>query len=446
LSNGDTQTIDDAFDSQGTYVEALSGALVDLMDLIASAQPYLAAAVAIIELAGYLISLNQPDPTQTTLANVQAALSNLFTELGAANAATALLEKNTTLNGYLANATDALNNLNNAYNDPTTYPPATYINQCIYTLETLKNNNDYVWNTSYSSQDFEQIYWTDAGLFNNVCKYGSGFTATNDAGYGPLLPPRNADGVTVFDYRYSLPVYLDAVSIFLAVLGGLDPHFPGDQTAELQGVAGVLQEKHDQIKSGITLLSPPDWTSVGLVQIACLSPNKTGPPGIRLLYDTSNPSVVVGGMMEYGTVERFSGFSSVGSSYQINLSGNASDSNQALFNKLQIRLLKRTKDVYVGVGLLSILQTSNKLNALLKQPPMPTPTITWLDGPLIDLPDWSFRQIFNLSKLAKNGAGAYSLRTLANFLIQTQPFDTPYTNAASNVSLSFRELLTNFSD
>ena len=55
----------------------------------------------------------------------------------------------------------------------------------------------------------------------------------------PLLLPRNADGVTVFDYRYSLPVYLDAVSIFLAVLGGLDPHFPGDQTAELQGVAGV---------------------------------------------------------------------------------------------------------------------------------------------------------------------------------------------------------------
>ena len=45
------------FDSQGTYVEALSGALVDLMDLIASAQPYLAAAVAIIELAGYLALL-----------------------------------------------------------------------------------------------------------------------------------------------------------------------------------------------------------------------------------------------------------------------------------------------------------------------------------------------------------------------------------------------------
>ena len=446
MSNGDTWTlINNAYYSDGVFITDVSNAIEGLAAVIAVVQPYAAAAIAIIGLAGDLISINQPDPTQTTLANIQAALTNLFNELGAADAATTLLQKNTTLNGYLANATTALNNLNNSFNNPATYPPATYINDCIYTLETLRNNNDYVWNTSYPSQDFEKIYWTDAGLFNNTCKYGSGFTATNDAGYGPQLPPLNADGVTVFDYRYSLPVYLDAVSIFIAVLGGLDPKFPGDQTAELQEIVGVLQEKHDQIKSGITLLSPPDWTGVGLVQIACFNPNKSGPPGIRLNYDTS-PNLVTGGMMEYGAVEKFSGFSSVGGSYQITLSGTASDSNQALFNKLQIRLLKRTKDVYAAVGLMRALQSINTLNALLKQPPIPTPTITWLDGSLIDLSDWSFRQICSLSRLAKSAAGAYSFRALANFLVQTQPFDTPYTSAAPNVTLSFSALLTSFND
>ena len=448
MSNGDTWTvINNAYYSDGVFITDACNALEGLAAVIAIVQPYAAAAVAIIGLIGDLIQLNQPDPTQISLAKIQAALTNLFIEINAADAGGTLLARNTTLNGYLAPATNALNNLQNSYNDPSTYPPGNYIQACGQTLEDLKNDDDYAWNTTYSSQDFEKIYWTDVGLFQNVCNYtvggGGTYKVSNDAGYGQQTPPLNPDGVTVFEYRYTLPLYLDAVSIFLAVLGALDPNFPKDQTAALRTAVDVLQGKYSQISSGLVTLSPPDWTTAGLVQTVCFNPNKSGPPGIRLIYDTANPNLVIGGLMEYGAVEKFSGFSSIGSTYTINLTGNPTDSDPALYNKLQLRLLKRTQDVFAAVGLVKVWQTINELNALIGQAPIPRPTFTWQDGSVMDMADWSFRQILGLSKLAPNPNG-YSLRRLGAFIIGTQPFDTPYPQGAT--SFSFLNLLTNFSD
>jgi len=444
MSNGDTfQIIDDAFNSQGTFIESLSDVGGEIMAVIAENQPYLAAAVAIISLVGTLVQLNQPDPTQTSLAKIQTALTNLFTELNAGGAGVTLLTRNTTLNGYLAGATDALNNLQNSFNDPVRYPPGQYIKACGTTLESLKNNDDYAWNTTYSSQDFEKIYWTDVGLFSNVCKYGSGLTASNDAGYGPRPPKKNGDGVTVFEYRYALPLYLNAVSIFVAVLGTLDPNFPASQSAPLTTASVVLQGKYNQITSGLITLSPWDWTSGGLVQTVCSNPSGSGRPGISLIYDSSNPNVVVGGMMEYGAVEEFSGFSSIGSTYRISLNGNAADSDPALYNKLQLRLLKRTQDVFAAVGLVRVWKTINQLNALVGQPAMPKPTFQWPDGSVFDMTHWSFRQVAGLTKLSPTANG-HSFRALGAFIIGTQPFDTPYSPGAT--TFSFRQLLTNFSD
>jgi hypothetical protein len=448
MSNGDQwTTINAAFESENTFLESLSDATAGIAAIIAFVQPYAAAALAIISLAEKLIQLNQPDPTLASLAQIQAALDDLFAKLNASEAGQTLLERNTTLNGYLAHATTALDNLQNAHDDPSLYPPADQINECVYTLEALKNNNDYVWNTTYTAQEFQKIYWTDAALPKCDCNiYGGGYRIQREARYGTQSPPLNSDGATVFDYRCSLPLYLDAVSIFLAVGGALDPNFLDHQSGRLKDAASVLLDKYNQIKSGITTLAPPDWTSVGLINAACPSPiSQPNPPGMRLVYDTFTPGLVVGGMLEYGAVEKFSGVSSVSSTYQIDLTNSVADWNQALYNKLQLRLLRRTRDVFAKISLGRLRQTIDQLNALVGNPAMPKPTFTWQDGSVFDMTDWSFRQIMALVKLPA-GANGFSLRALAAFIIKTQPFDTPYTNAFANVPVSFTDLLTNFTD
>lgn len=452
MSNGDGDGNDETwtainnayYDGDSTFIVDACNVLEGIAAVISIVQPYVAAAVAIIGLVDALIQLNQPDPTQTALENLGSELQQLFEQLGASDFATAILNRNSiVLNEYMNGALTALSELKASYNNPTEYPPQTYIDDCVSTLNYFLSNDTYAWNTNYPVQEFEKVYWTDVGLFTNVCNYGQGFTASNDAGYGPQPPALNDDGVTVFEYRLTLPAYLYAVSIFLAVGGALDPTFVADQSTPLGWALSTLQKKYSQIESGLRMLYPPDWTAAGLVQTVCLNPNKTGPPGIRLIYDTSNPNLVTGAMIEYGAVERFSGVSSMGTTYQIKLNGDASDSNPALYNKLQLRLLKRIQDVYAAVDLGRVWQTCNQLSGLLSQPNMPKPTFNWPDGSAVDLTDWSFRQIVRLMKLAPT-SNSYSLRALGTLIIETQPNDTPYSPGAS--SFSFKELLTNFSD
>jgi hypothetical protein len=446
MSNGnDTWTlIDNAYyDGDSAFIVDACNALEGIAGVISIFQPFAAAAAAIIGLAQKLIQLNQPDPTQTALENLGTELQQLFDQLRASDAANAILSRNSTvLNDYMKYALTALGELNASYNNPTEYPPGPLIEDCVTTLVNFDSNDTYAWNTNYPVKESEKVYWTDAGLFTNVCKYSQGFSASNDAGYGPRPPAPNDDRVTVFEYRLTLPAYLYAVSIFLAVGGALDPNFIADQSTPLGWALTTLQTKHSQIVSGLNTLCPPDWTSAGLVQTVCFNPDESGPPGIRLIYDASNPNLVTGAMMEYGAVERFSGVSSMGTTYQINLSGNASDSNPALFNKLQLRILKRTQDVYAAVGLVRVWQTINQLRGLLGQPPMAKPTFRWQDGSFVDLTDWSLRQIVRLVKLATTGNG-YRLRALGALIIGTQPFDTPYAPGATSFSL--RRLLTEFS-
>jgi hypothetical protein len=148
-------------------------------------------------------------------------------------------------------------------------------------------------------------------------------------------------------------------------------------------------------------------------------------------------------IIEYGAAEKFSGNSSIGDSYQIDFLGPNDSQNPSFLNKLQVRTLKRTKDVYINCGLLTVWQTINQLNALVGDPPLSSSTLQWQDGSAVDLVRWSSRQVFHLTKLARSGAG-YSLRALGKFLIETQPLDTPYSAGATSFSLT--SLLTNFSD
>jgi hypothetical protein len=307
-----------------------------------------------------------------------------------------------------------------------------FIEPCITALNDLggATQPDIVWNITAGWP----IYWTDSGQYSSHCDYydPKGYSA-GDVGYGPQNPPLNSDGLTVFYYTYSLPLYLFAVSIFLAVAGSLDPKFVTNYADIIRSAAALLKSRHDQIfQTGLTQLTPGNWVAKQLVKVSCHG----GPPapGITLVYGLINrgdSSVPVAAMIEYGAVEKFSGYSSVGDNYLINLVGIGSYADPATFYKFQIRLLKRMKDVYIGVGLRSVRQVINNLNALVGDPP--------LSGP--NFADWSFRELLGLSNLAPTSSG-YSLRALGGFIIETEPLDTPYALGAA--TFSFRTLLTDF--
>jgi hypothetical protein len=386
-------------------------------------------AIGFIQLVSQLLGTGQPD-----LSAILDAIQSGFAQLGKEEEGNQILQRNTTLNGYIG---PALTQLQTVQAELSAHPSPTeivaFIEPCITALNDLGGNTqpDIVWNITAGWP----IYWTDRGQYSSRCDYfDPKESTTGDVGYGAQNPPLNSDGLTVFYYTYSLPLYLFAVSIFLVVAGSLDAKFATNYADIIRSAAALLKSRHDQIyQNGITQLTPGNWAATQLVNVSC---HEWGPPapGITLVYGLINDgdsSVPVAAMMEYGAVEKFSGYSSVGDNYQINLVGLSSYADPATYYKFQIRLLKRTKDVYVGVGLRNTWQVIDNLNALVGDPP--------LTG--LNFGDWSFREILGLSNLAPTSSG-YSLRALGAFIIETQPLDTPYTPGVAG--FSFRTLLTDF--
>jgi hypothetical protein len=386
-------------------------------------------AIGFIQLVSQLLGTGQPD-----LSAIQNAIENGFAQLGKVEEGNQILQRNTTLNGYIGPALTQLQTVQAELNaNPSPTEVVAFIEPCITALNDLGGNTqpDIVWNITAGWP----IYWTDHGQYSSRCDYFDPKESTGgDVGYGPQNPPLNSDGLTVFYYTYSLPLYLFAVSIFLVVAGSLDPKFVTNYAGIIRSAAALLKSRHDQIyQTGLTRLTPGNWAATQLVNISCHGWQPPA-PGITLVYGLINDgdsSVPVAAMIEYGAVEKFSGYSSVGDNYQINLVGLNSYADPATFYKFQIRLLKRTKDVYIGVGLRNAWQVIDNLNALVGDPP--------LSGS--NFGDWSFREILGLSNLAPTSAG-YSLRALGEFIIGAQPLDTPYTPDAT--TFSFRTLLTDF--
>jgi hypothetical protein len=210
-------------------------------------------------------------------------------------------------------------------------------------------------------------------------------------------------------------MFLWAVNIFRAVAGSLDPNFRAYGPSVIRPNAALLKEKYDQImKNGLTPLSPPNWAATGLVGTACPSPVEGVPPpppkGIRLIYHSARPPVPVAAMIEYGAVERYSGCSSVGDNYTIAINSTVDNFDPAIFSKLQVRVLKHTKDVYILAGLLDVWQVINHLNSIVGDPLLPGPSFG----------DWSIREVAQVSHFDPNGSG-FSLRSLGQFIIGTQP-------------------------
>jgi hypothetical protein len=450
MSNGNL--LDGLSVSQGSILNGLGGLLSGLAS--ADPDPFTSGILNVASVIAKLGAFLSPDPLQSQIDTLRQQLHDTFVELTAIDAASQTLDRKTLFHDIVANISTSVGHIQDSINEPNVYSAGSLIQACQTQLNRFVAKDDWIWNVIYSLADFEKIYWSDYGQNQSICYYlvvGGGFPADSEnAGYGPRAPSPNPDG-TVFEYRVTLPIYLWAIASFLAVGRALDPNFLNepDIISDLVKARDTLQWVYaDNImQNGLIPLLPPDWTTLGLRETACPSPVGGGPqprPALRLNYGVgAQPPPIAGVVIEYGAAEKFSGGSSIGNSYQVDFPSAADMQNRAVFNKLQIRTLKRTKDLYVEIGLLTVWQTINQLNALLGQPAMPKPTFTWQDGSMVDLTDWSFRQIVSLAKLAPTANG-YSLRALGALIIGTQPFDTPYSPGATTFSL--RQLLTNFSD
>ncbi len=422
-------------------------AINTISDLIGTAADWTGVLGGVV---GIVTSLLNTGPS---LSDILAAIQKDFQLLSAQNQASQILAQATTLNGYVAPAFTQVEGLQaEVAANPSPAEIVSYIGPCVTALGDLYGpvQPDLVWNLTAGWP----IYWTDIGQYYNTCYtsdpvYPNGIYWTGDVGYGPKTPPLNADGKTVFYYTYTLPLYMRAVAALLIVGKALDPNFRTNYADVIRTASTALRTQHDRIlNNGIMQLVPPNWVANGLIATASPGIGNPHPPGVRIVYAPTDPghhpSSYTGAAVEYGVVEEFSGYSAVGGNYTFSL-GSAvgvdgyqldnSIGDPTLFNKLQIRLAKRMKDVYVGVGLVNVWQTINILNSLIGDPLVPRPGLI----------DWSFRWLFETAEIKLSGS-VYSSRALALFMITTQPFDTPYSSASSAGDISLRALLTNFND
>jgi hypothetical protein len=185
---------------------------------------------------------------------------------------------------------------------------------------------------------------------------------------------------------------------------------------------------HDAIANqGITQLLPPSWTASSLWD-SLLS--HTPPTGITPLPAEPLGPSLPGANIEFGAVEVFSGYSAMGD-YKISFSGldsNSAWSDPAPYRKFQIRTLQKAKSAYVAVGLRTLWTTINHLNRLVGDPPITGPNFG----------DWSFRALARTAQVVAPD-GSISLKTLASFLKNTRPLDTPV--VVGEFQMFFQQLL-----
>jgi hypothetical protein len=355
--------------------------------------------------------------TAEQLQNILTTIQNDFAELNAADKAHSIIAALTNVANDIGPAQTALQQLPASVN---AQPPLTEgdiqtkIGNCMTAMNDL--SADIIWTVTYS----DQIYWTDA-LYGDQAPTGSGSDL-------------------VFYYTYVLPAYMTALFAFLSVAACLDPEYVEHYAdTVIRPAASLLQAKHDTILNsggsptssynGIVRLfpwaqgqsnkRPWNWNAQLLWQLRSAPQEGFYPPGMSAL---SSPEGV---NIEYGAVESFSGYSSIANYALIFGTDFPEDSTDwAPFNKFQIRVLNRAKQVYTGVGLLSVWNTINKLKALVGDPLVPQPNFA----------DWSFR-----NDIAPVVGAPTRLRSVADLINNTPPADVPQNLFIPN---SFRTLLS----
>lgn len=428
----------------------------DLIGTIADVAGAIGAVGAVVSIIQSFMGSGAPS-VQQLLSEISAQIQADFAQLGHDLGAAQLLARNQAIAGFLFSQDGAysyLQGLNDSVNELNAQPPQLTPNEVHQQIQTVLGAvdglagglPDLVWNVTYDWQ----VYWTDSGTYYTPDWEPVGIPGRYspfwvDVGYGLQAPSKPADG-NVFTYVVSLPAYQYAVAIFIAVGLALDPQFVSNPSwrPALQQIATFLQSQHQTVQEGITFLSPFSWTTAsitGLSYLGALPGEEVFGPvaGIRQLWTGLPPDYAIahnlGAIIEYGAVEKYSGFSAVEPNYIVSLSGISFPSplgpipgndDPGPFNKLQLRVLKKAKDVYIGTGLLGTWNVINQVRQLVGEEPLPRPNYA----------DWSFRRdILPTTQVAASN-GTWRLKSVAQFIETTVPLDTPNT-----ANRSFRALL-----
>jgi hypothetical protein len=387
---------------------------------------------AVASILGAVISAVQGG--QTDLADLKNTILAVGAALNAHQKAQDINLRWTNLDNQIAPAQGVLDGLQADLNNNISQADKnSRIEICATTMEALK---DAVWFAPYQ----DQLYWNDYPDF-----LVAGFPTSTNFGYcespdKPVSPGPDPSG-NVFSYTYVMPSYLRALAIFMTVGEALDANFVQDfGETVLAPAADLLQQWHEKIvNDGITQISPAPfpaepraypwdplpapqpWTGSTLYNANVGTPSWKGITHPQANAFQSN--------VEYGAVERFSGVSATGTYViQLTLQFAGADQLQVFSNdptphkKFQLRVLKKSKDVYVGAGLVQVRTTVDKLRSIMGVAPSSGPTFA----------DWSFRQI---------GAvlGFTSLKEMKALIESTPPIDTPAQGGA--VGVGFRALL-----
>jgi hypothetical protein len=432
-------------------IQAMGTLIVGLM-AAATATGVGAIVVGVVGAVGSFVGamlplLNQgADQTQ----NASAALVKLVQDLLQADAAQAHNTRANDIQDQMANANkvrDALKSLSNQL--PLPQPEVTtQLENIIQAIEALKPADVAGLNCQSTGGGAKweypfnfQVFWNDLDTPDNAFPplgfpdpFGFPLTLNQltHFGYDKQAPKPDANN-NVFCYTTILPAYMYSISVFLTVGVVIDPKFTqnwGDTV--IRPSACLLQSVHDFIlNNGITQLSPGFFNDQSLsalllqYMLDASDPNnglqhaQSGvvpalsklPFGLAEQFDANEQA---GLSIEYGAVEKFSGFSSMGTytllATFVPNQGFRFPGNIPYFLKFQIRQLRRFKDVYAGCGLLHVWDFINNLKKLVGDTPLPGPSLA----------DWWFRR--DLAKIAPmRGDGSFSLRDMQNFIMSTPP-------------------------
>jgi hypothetical protein len=187
----------------------------------------------------------------------------------------------------------------------------------------------------------------------------------SDGWIGDLTPPVDSLGggaKAVFDWRLTLPAYLEAVVIRVFVLSALVDDYRSKHRDELLGIARRLRGFHTEISNGIKMHRPPDRADLvshflGAGPVTLVTPSNWDMPGRR-----------------FGAVEMYSARHSVDgypSDVTIDLKPEevpTLDNYQRFRVRHGLRTLFRWKQTYNHIGLPVVGQVINQLHGLVGDP------------------------------------------------------------------------------
>jgi hypothetical protein len=215
---------------------------------------------------------------------------------------------------------------------------------------------------------------------------------------GPIEPQQRG---IVFSTRFILPEYLRAVYVALVVTGAfdpgvVDPHSPDfrDFKVEWQSWADTLLWVHNTAKDGMVPVRPPSPDQLWYDDQGFLM---DGVPGrfVLSVWTAADPYYI--GIpynpdpefaQWYGAVDRYTGLSSAGNYPGVLPDPSGTPPSKAFFDqfyaKYNLAVIKRWKDVYIGLGLPYVWKTINLLRELSGDPPLPG----------ADASHWSLREVY----------------------------------------------------